>query len=54
MLDLQKGDIDIVYDVTAEALDVGAKTLLLDNGESVTYSHLVIATGGRYHYSIRY
>lgn len=44
---LQKADIEFIYQVSAKAVDVEAKSVLLSNGVTLLYSHLVIATGGR-------
>ena len=45
---LQKGDIEIIHEVSVNAVDAESKSILLSNEESLIYSHLVIATGGRY------
>lgn len=42
-----KGDIEFVYKVGVQGVDVEAKSVLLSNGDILKYSYLVIATGGR-------
>lgn len=43
----EKGDIDVVQKVTVESVDPETKTLVLRSGEVLSYTYLVIATGGR-------
>lgn len=38
----------MMHQVSVKAVDVDSKSILLSNEESLVYSHLVIATGGRY------
>ena len=40
-------DVTLKLGVTATAIDRGAKTVALDNGESVSYDKLIISTGSR-------
>ncbi len=34
--------------VSVDGVDVEAKSVLLSNGNTLSFTHLVIATGGRY------
>lgn len=43
----QKGDINIMRSVSVDGVDVEAKSVLLSNGNTLSFTHLVIATGGR-------
>ena len=43
----EKNGVKTVLGVKAEKVDPGAKTVLLENGESVPYDRLLIATGSR-------
>lgn len=44
---MQKGDIEIINNMTVKGVDVSLKSILLEDGEAMKFSHLVIATGGR-------
>ena len=43
----EKNHVQTILGVKAEKVDSGAKTVLLENGESVSYDRLLIATGSR-------